>query len=835
MEQGSSETAVSTASDAQAYWSVEARSAPKDRTGPVRFCALEEPRLSLPAARTSDAPRVESGTFSFTALGGQEVVFKQVDGKWVGEVSPVLPAGFSCPAKELAVVCQGHGDVKAALSELGNKPNRFTRRRVHVLDGKQHGVGFTGGGVVYIGEMGLRGGDKYKWYVKVASDSDPDNSSPQTRVRCGTYDIRGAAVTCFPCDGCWHARVDHDGGYDVIPFTVSEPGVRLSANDMRHCDAVLWYKRRYWGTFHRFDKLKIPPDELRYAWRKRRERREHREQRYYERRRRIEQEQARERARQGEIRQRIEKQERWIEGQQEKIDAVREEIRRGRERVVNADKRMAEAEEELDQPDVDIDLLEKCVEEAEQELDMARGHLASDKMFIAELEEAAEEDRSELQEIDRIQSEFRKLRAEEEGLEMLIAQTAHCLKELEEKIRTVKKKKMWRNVFKGVAIGLIVVGGVALGAAYIGSITAHTAAGVGAKAGATSSVVIPTASTAAEIGTVLMVAHLFLQMKELFTLIRKKPPLETPFPGGKGSSNEVTFNDLISLQSKLSNDLSKLREQLQKVRGKNREVEKGRNQKQKKLSQRTEKRRVESSALETQRQVRQEACNKSIQDKIFRVYESTAQNQAGVDDEARAVTEEDAAEAREVEDMVNVFFDPAGPDVSGLLLIPPKKLEGVFNAVLDYVAPGSKLIQIMLGTAEAPGSWEEWLEVTLDTVIDFLPGGKALKLPGGQWIRARFKNQLAAFAAKKAAKIPFKLTKRMNKVATKLFINKDSKLGRQILINLDTPVQKFISQHKKGSIKTVFPDEFLNKTVEEALLSGNSTVIKLLKNSKYVK
>lgn len=64
----------------------------------------------------------------------------------------------------------------------------------------------------------------------------------------------------------------------------------------------------------------------------------------------------------------------------------------------------------------------------------------------------------------------------------------------------------------------------------------------------------------------------------------------------------------------------------------------------------------------------------------------------------------------------------------------------------------------------------------------------------------------------------------------------DSAFARAIKININNPVvanrnltvQEFISQFRAAIVNRRIPGEFLDQTVEEALLSGNSTVRKLL-------
>ncbi|UOU98592.1 RHS repeat-associated core domain-containing protein [Chryseobacterium daecheongense] len=73
------------------------------------------------------------------------------------------------------------------------------------------------------------------------------------------------------------------------------------------------------------------------------------------------------------------------------------------------------------------------------------------------------------------------------------------------------------------------------------------------------------------------------------------------------------------------------------------------------------------------------------------------------------------------------------------------------------------------------------------------------------------------------------------KLAKLLKLNINSPTTMSILENVDNTVQEFISTHRKGSIKSVFPAEHLNSTVKEALQSGNTTVRKLLTDSRFLK
>jgi hypothetical protein len=72
-------------------------------------------------------------------------------------------------------------------------------------------------------------------------------------------------------------------------------------------------------------------------------------------------------------------------------------------------------------------------------------------------------------------------------------------------------------------------------------------------------------------------------------------------------------------------------------------------------------------------------------------------------------------------------------------------------------------------------------------------------------------------------------------LARRLKLNLNSPTTRQVLNSLDESVETFISKYRKSSVRSEIPGEYLNKTVEEALNSGNSTMRKLLTDGRYVK
>jgi hypothetical protein len=97
----------------------------------------------------------------------------------------------------------------------------------------------------------------------------------------------------------------------------------------------------------------------------------------------------------------------------------------------------------------------------------------------------------------------------------------------------------------------------------------------------------------------------------------------------------------------------------------------------------------------------------------------------------------------------------------------------------------------------------------------------------------------AARALPRSGPIPRSLgaASRAEMIAKKVGLNIKSPTSRQVLNSLDDDVVNFIGKFRKGSIKEVFPSEFLKPgvTVEQALLEGGSTVRKLLTNTRFIK
>ena len=129
-------------------------------SSPAIDATLQE-RMSQEAApfrerellRTSPKiPSVEEN-LPFQARGGERVRFSYQQGQWRAEVSSHIGA-FSRRAV-LPVVCSQGTDVTSSLEVLSNYPSWYSQRQIQVLD---RNVCPTLGEVVYVGELGLKGG-----------------------------------------------------------------------------------------------------------------------------------------------------------------------------------------------------------------------------------------------------------------------------------------------------------------------------------------------------------------------------------------------------------------------------------------------------------------------------------------------------------------------------------------------------------------------------------------------------------------------------------------------------------------------------------------------------
>ncbi|MBV9266670.1 MAG: RHS repeat-associated core domain-containing protein, partial [Acidobacteriaceae bacterium] len=79
------------------------------------------------------------------------------------------------------------------------------------------------------------------------------------------------------------------------------------------------------------------------------------------------------------------------------------------------------------------------------------------------------------------------------------------------------------------------------------------------------------------------------------------------------------------------------------------------------------------------------------------------------------------------------------------------------------------------------------------------------------------------------------LTKDSTRFAQKNGINSSSANSREALLNLDSRVDDFIGKYRLARVRAEMPGQYLNMTVRDALASGDSTVRKLLLDSRFAK
>ncbi|MEM7382858.1 MAG: colicin E3/pyocin S6 family cytotoxin [Bacteroidota bacterium] len=103
--------------------------------------------------RTSIEASPVGRNLSFQARGGEQVRFYYERDQWRAEVSSRI--GASSRQSLLPVVCSLGEDVASSLEVLSQYPSWQSQRQIHVLGGK---VLPTLGEVVYVGELGLKGG-----------------------------------------------------------------------------------------------------------------------------------------------------------------------------------------------------------------------------------------------------------------------------------------------------------------------------------------------------------------------------------------------------------------------------------------------------------------------------------------------------------------------------------------------------------------------------------------------------------------------------------------------------------------------------------------------------
>ncbi|MEM7383228.1 MAG: hypothetical protein AAF400_02855 [Bacteroidota bacterium] len=124
-------------------------------------------KLSTDAAgydllRTSLKVTPVGENLSFEARGGERVRFHYERDQWRAEVLSRIGGFFR--QSLLPVVCSLGEDVTSSIEVLSNYPSWQRQRRIHVLD---RSVCPTLGEVVYLGELGLKGGEDVSHAVQV--------------------------------------------------------------------------------------------------------------------------------------------------------------------------------------------------------------------------------------------------------------------------------------------------------------------------------------------------------------------------------------------------------------------------------------------------------------------------------------------------------------------------------------------------------------------------------------------------------------------------------------------------------------------------------------------
>ena len=111
--------------------------------------------LAAPDSQLSMAPGASpvEGNLFFQARAGESVRFFCQDGQWRAKVSSHI--GDFSRQVVLPVVCSSGEDVASILEILSRYPSLQSKRQIHVLD---RNVCPTLGEVLYVGELGLKGG-----------------------------------------------------------------------------------------------------------------------------------------------------------------------------------------------------------------------------------------------------------------------------------------------------------------------------------------------------------------------------------------------------------------------------------------------------------------------------------------------------------------------------------------------------------------------------------------------------------------------------------------------------------------------------------------------------
>ena len=153
--------------------------------------------------RTSPKVTSVEEHLSFQARGGESVRFHYQMGQWRAEVSSHI--GSASRRAVLPVVCSQGEDVASSLEVLSRYASWQRQRQIHVLD---RNVCPTLGEVVYVGELGLKGGGE-------------EECIPGPSVNVGNVDEEGA-IKCDIPEGKRYKRheVDVESSEEGVSYTV---------------------------------------------------------------------------------------------------------------------------------------------------------------------------------------------------------------------------------------------------------------------------------------------------------------------------------------------------------------------------------------------------------------------------------------------------------------------------------------------------------------------------------------------------------------------------------------------------------------------------------------
>ena len=144
--------------------------------------------------------------------------------------------------------------------------------------------------------------------------------------------------------------------------------------------------------------------------------------------------------------------------------------------------------------------------------------------------------------------------------------------------------------------------------------------------------------------------------------------------------------------------------------------------------------------------------------------------------------------------------------------------------------------KVLLGTEPSPQNLEECLKLAASMVLDFIPGGKAMKALKGAAAKLGIKKvekQLLK-EAQKVAKRVLKERGDILKLAKKYGLNAKSTTTKQLLENFNMKASDWIGKYRKGSIKSIL-GEVGDKTIGEIFATADSRTRKLLIDGRFAK